>query len=65
MSEEVKQEGTFKIKKKVPKKFNEVNEVIKVDLTKKEEDAVQEQSTDEVSVRDESKVSGGITMLKR
>mgnify|MGYP003110328503 FL=1 len=60
MSEEVKQEGTFKIKKKVPKKFNEVNEVIKVDLTKKEEDAVQEQSTDEVSVRDESKVSGGI-----
>ena len=60
MSEEVKQEGTFKIKKKVPKKFNEVNEVIKVDLTKKEEDAVQEQSTDEVSVRDEPKVSGGV-----
>jgi hypothetical protein len=60
MSEEVKQEGTFKIKKKVPKKFNKVNEVIKVDLTKKEEDAIQEQSTDEVSVRDEPKVSGGV-----
>jgi len=62
MSETVKQEGDFKIKKKPgrPKKLNKKDEPIKVDLSKKEEekeDAVQEQTTDEVLVRDESPVS--------
>ena len=62
MSEEVKQEGDFKIKKKPgrPKKLTNKGETIKIDLSKKEEkveDAVQEQTTDEVLVRDESKVS--------
>lgn len=57
---EVKQEGEFKMKAKkpTPKKLTKVDEPIKVDLTpkeaevtkviiKKEEDAIQEQSTDE------------------
>ena len=64
MSETVKQEGDFKIKKKPgrPKKLNKKDEPIKVDLSKKEEDkkeenAVQEQTTNEVLVRDESPVS--------
>ena len=61
MSEEVKQEGDFKIKKKPgrPRKLaSQKEEAIKVDLSKKEEeDAVQEQTTDEVSVRDESGAS--------
>ncbi len=62
MSEEVKQEGDFKIKKKRgrPRKLTSQNETLKVDLNKKEEkveDAVQEQTTDEVLVRDEPKVS--------
>ena len=62
MSEEVKEEGSFKIKKKPgrPKKLTKQQETIKVDLSKKEEkveNAVQEQTTDEVLVRDESKVS--------
>ena len=59
MSEEVKQEGDFKIKKKKgrPRKLTSQNETVKVDLNKKEEDAVQEQTTDEVLVRDEPKVS--------
>ncbi len=61
MSEEVKQEGSFKIKKKTPKKLVGKSEVTKVDLTKKEENnAIQEQSTDEVSVRDEPKTSEGV-----
>ena len=61
MSEEVKQEGSFKIKKKTPKKLVRKSEVTKVDLTKKEENnAIQEQSTDEVSVRDEPKTSEGV-----
>jgi len=62
--EEVKQEGDFKIKKKPgrPRKLNKKDETIKVDLSKKEEDkkeenAVQEQTTNEVPVRDESPVS--------
>ena len=61
--EEVKQEGDFKIKKKPgrPRKLNKKDEPIKVDLSKKEEekkeDAVQEQTTDEVLVRDESPIS--------
>ena len=59
MSEEVKQEGDFKIKKKPgrPRKLTSQNETVKVDLNKKEEDAVQEQTTDEVLVRDEPQVS--------
>lgn len=66
MSTEVKQEGDFKIKKRTPKKLAGEQDIIKVDLsnppaeTKKEKDAVQKQSTDEVPVRDESKTSEGI-----
>jgi len=42
--EKVEQEGTFKVKRKPgrPKKLQTKNEVSKVDLTKKEKDAVQE-----------------------
>ena len=59
MSETVKAEGDFKIKKKRgrPRKLTSQDETLKVDLNKKEEDAVQEQATDEVPVRDEPKVS--------
>ena len=62
MSEKVKEEGSLKIKKKPgrPKKLTNKGETIKVDLSKKEEkveDAVQEQTTDEVLVRDEPKAS--------
>ena len=62
MSEEVKQEGDFKIKKKPgrPRKLaSQKEEAVKVDLSKKEEEenAVKEQSADEVSVRDESGTS--------
>ena len=56
MSETVKQEGDFKLKKKKPamKKLNNNEGVIKVDLTpKKEEDAIQEQSADESVLRAE------------
>jgi hypothetical protein len=65
MSEQVKQEGEFKIKAKKPsvKKLNQTDEPIKVDLTQKQEEpikvvipkeetnAVQEQSTDESMLR--------------
>jgi len=65
MSEQVKQEGEFKIKAKKPspRKLNKTDEPIKVDLTQKQEepikvvipkeeiDAVQEQSTDESMLR--------------
>jgi len=62
VKEKVKEEGSFKIKKKPgrPKKLNKQEDIIKVDLSKKEEkveDAVEEQTADEVLVRDESKVS--------
>ena len=66
MSTEVKQEGDFKIKKRTPKKLTGEQDIIKVDLSnppteiKKEEDAVQKQSTDEVPVRNESETSEGI-----
>ena len=66
MSTEVKQEGDFKIKKRTPKKLTGEQDIIKVDLsnppaeTKKEENAVQKQSADEVPVRDEYKTSEGI-----
>ena len=56
MSETVKQEGDFKLKKKKPamKKLNNNEDVIKVDLTpKKEEDAIQELSADESVLRTE------------
>jgi hypothetical protein len=66
MSEQVKQEGEFKLKAKKPsvKKLNKTDEPIKVDLTQKQEepikvvipkeetDAIQEQSTDESMLRD-------------
>lgn len=63
MSEEVKQEGEFKLKSKAPKikgQGNIVPEVTKVDLSKKpEEDAVQTQETDDSNVIvEESKDSG-------
>ena len=61
VKEQVKEEGTFKIKKKIPKKLIGENQVIKVDLTKKpENDAIQEQSTNEVSIRNESETSEGV-----
>ena len=56
MSETVKQEGDFKLKKRKPamKKLNGATDVTKVNLTpKKEEDAIQEQSTDESVLRTE------------
>ncbi len=57
MSEQVKQEGDFKIQKKKPsiKKLAKNADLIKVDLTpkKEEEDAIQEQSTDESVLRTE------------
>ena len=56
MSEQIKQEGDFKIQKKKPsiKKLAQNADLIKVDLTpKKEEDAIQEQSTDESVLRTE------------
>ena len=66
MSQEVKQEGEFKLKTKrpSPKKLNKTDEPIKVDLTQKQEepikvvipkeetDAIQEQSTNESMLRD-------------
>lgn len=72
MSEQVKQEGEFKIKtnKPSPKKLTKVNEPIKVDLTQKQEepikvvipkeetDAIQEQSTDESMLRDKQSEVG-------
>jgi hypothetical protein len=57
MSEQVKQEGDFKIQKKKPsiKKLAKDADLIKVDLTpkKEKEDAIQEQSTDESVLRTE------------
>ena len=52
--ETVPQEGEFKVKKKPgrPKKLTNKKEPVKLDLTKKEEDAVQESSTTKVDVRE-------------
>ena len=54
MSEEVKQEGEFKLKTKSPKikgQGNVVPEITKIDLSKKpEEDAVQTQETNDSNV---------------
>jgi|TARA_R100000149_G_scaffold65326_1_gene39432 hypothetical protein len=47
----------LKVKLKKPNLMKKDKGPIKVDLTKKQEDAVQEQTTDEVLVRDESTVS--------
>jgi hypothetical protein len=72
MSQEVKQEGDFKLKtkKSTPRKLNKVDEPIKVDLTKKEEDpikvvipkeeidAIQEQTTTESVLRNEQPEMG-------
>ena len=59
MSEEVKEEGSFKVKKKPgrPRKLVSQDETLKVNLDKKEEDAVEEQETNEVLVRDGSEAS--------
>lgn len=59
MSEEVKEEGSFKVKKKPgrPRKLVSQDETLKINLDKKEEDAVEEQETNEVPVRDGSEVS--------
>ena len=50
VKEQVKEEGTFKIKKKIPKKLIGENQVIKVDLTKKQEDAIPAQETNDSNV---------------
>ena len=59
MSEEVKEEGSFKVKKKPgrPRKLVSQDETLKINLDKKEEDAVEEQETNEVLVRDGSETS--------
>ena len=59
MSEEVKKEGAFKVKKKPgrPRKLVSQDETLKINLDKKEEDAVEEQETNEVLVRDGSEAS--------
>ena len=55
MSETITEEKAEGLKVKKPSyKNKDTNKVYKVDLTKKEEDAVQEPSTEEVHVRDES-----------
>jgi uncharacterized protein (DUF2164 family) len=72
MSEQVKQEGEFKIKAKKPspRKLNKTDEPIKVDLTQKQEEpikviipkeetnAIQEQGTDESVLRDKQSEVG-------
>ena len=46
----------LKVKKKVgrPKKFNKVTETVKLDLSKKQEDAVQEQETESLDVQEQA-----------
>ena len=68
MSEQVKQEGDFKLKTKKPsvKKLAKPNDIIKVDLTpKKEEDAIQEQSTDASVLRAEQPEVGLPEVVER
>jgi uncharacterized protein (DUF2164 family) len=60
MSEEVKQEGTFKIKRK-PKQLTNKNEISKVDLSKpvkQESDAIQEPKTESGVLRKEGSELG-------
>jgi len=57
MSEEVKQEGNFKIKKKPgrPKKLTNKNETVKVDLSKKEEENAKEEEPIKVVINEDAK----------
>ena len=57
MSEEVKQEGDFKIKKKPgrPKKLTNKGETIKVDLSKKEEENAKEEEPIKVVINEDTK----------
>jgi len=57
MSEEVKQEGDFKIKKKPgrPKKLTKQQETIKVDLSKKEEENAKEEEPIKVVINEDAK----------
>ena len=62
MSEKVKEEGTFKIKRK-PKKLTQKDEPIKLDLSKpktKETDAIQVGETKKVDVGEQTGVSSGV-----
>ena len=61
VSKEIPQEGDFKMKRKPgrPKKLvNKKEETTKVDLNKKEDDAVQKQSTEKVDVDAKSSDGG-------
>ena len=61
MSEQVKEEGTFKIKRK-PKQLVK-DDVIKVDLSKpktEETDAIQVGETKKVDVGEQTRVSSGV-----
>ena len=60
MSTVKEEQESLKVKIKKPSLKRPNDQVYKLDLTKKEEDAVQEQTTNEVPVRDESKVSEGV-----
>ncbi len=64
MSEEVKEEGSFKIKKKPgrPKKLTKKGETIKVDLSKKSEDAIKEEEPIKIVVDEKQ---GGTIEPKR
>jgi len=57
MSEEIKEEGSLKIKKKVskPKKLNTKEETLKVDLSKKEEKNVKEEEPIKVVINEDAK----------
>jgi len=62
MSEKVKEEGTFKIKRK-PKKLTQKDEPIKLDLSKpktEETDAIQVGETKKVDVGEQTGVSSGV-----
>jgi len=61
MSTVKEEQESLKVKIKKPSLKRPNDQVYKLDLTKKEENAVQEQTTDEVPVRDESKVSEGVS----
>ena len=60
MSTVKEEQESLKVKIKKPSLKRPNDQVYKLDLTKKEEDAVQEQTTNEVPVRDESKTSEGV-----
>jgi hypothetical protein len=57
MSEKVKEEGSFKVKKKPgrPKKLTKQQETIKVDLSKNKEDAVKEEEPVKLVIDEDSK----------